>query len=158
MGVCYITRREQREEGREQLGVYCAGNDARPFGEVEIPSKVITLATRVFQNDEYVTKINLPPLLQEIQERAFENCIELQEIVFPDTLQSINKYAFDGCTKLIEIAVPDNIPLLKPYTFGGNNISQLVLKSSFSPKLWDKAYADNHSIKSVDVNCHAISK
>ena len=158
MGICYITRREQREEVSEQLGVYCAGNDARPFGEVEIPSKVITLATRVFQNDEYVTKINLPPLLQEIQERAFENCIELQEIIFPDTLQTINEYAFEGCTKLIEIAVPDNIPLLKPYTFGGNNINQLVLKSSFSPKLWDYAYADNHSIKSVDVNCHAISK
>ena len=158
MGVCYITRREQREEVSEQLGVYCAGNDARPFGEVEIPSKVITLATRVFQNDESVTKINLPPLLQEIQERAFENCIELQEIVFPDTLQTINEYAFDRCTKLIEIAVPDNIPLLKPYTFGGNNISQLVLKSSFSPKLWNYAYADNHSIKSVDVNCYAISK
>lgn len=158
MGVCYITRREQREEVSEQLGVYCTGNDARPFGEVEIPNKVITLATRVFQNDKYVTKINLPPLLQEIQERAFENCVELQEIVFPDTLQTINKYAFDGCTKLIEIAVPDNIPLLKPYTFGGMNISQLVLKSSFSPKLWNYAYADNHSIKSIDVNCHSISK
>lgn len=158
MGTCYITRREQREEVSEQLGVYCAGNDARPFGEVEIPNKVITLAARVFQNDENVTKINLPPLLQEIQEKAFENCIELQEIIFPDTLQTINKYAFDGCTKLIVIAVPENIPLLKPYTFGGNNISQLVLKSSFSPKLWDYAYADNHSIKSVDVNCHLISK
>ena len=158
MGICYITRREQREEVSEQLGIYCAGNDARPFGEVEIPNKVITLATRVFQNDENVTKINLPPLLQEIQKRAFENCIELQEIIFPDTLQTINKYAFDGCTKLIVIAVPENIPLLKPYTFGGNNISQLVLKSSFSPKLWDYAYADNHSIKSVDVNCHLISK
>ena len=68
MGVCYITRREQREEVNEQLGIYCAGNDARPFGEVEIPSKVITLATRVFQNDEYVTKQEFNETLTEIKE------------------------------------------------------------------------------------------
>ena len=117
MGVCYITRREQREEVSEQLGIYCAGNDARPFGEVNIPNKVMILATRVFQNDENVTKINLPPLLQEIQERAFENCIHLKEIVFPNTLQTIHEYAFNGCNELSVIAIPDNIPLLKPYAF-----------------------------------------
>ena len=55
MGICYITRREQREEVNDQLGIYCAGNDARPVEEVYVPDKVIVLATRVFQNDKYVT-------------------------------------------------------------------------------------------------------
>ena len=157
MGECYLTRREKREV-TEQLGIYKIGADARPSGVVVIPNKVITLATRVFQNDGNVTNITLPPYLQEIQERAFENCTSLETIVFPQSIQTIHEYAFSGCEKIQAINVPDNIPLLKPYTFGGNNISQLVLKSSFSPKLWDKAYADNHSIKSVDVNCHLISK
>ena len=157
MGICYITRREQREEVSEQLGIYCAGNDARPFGEVEIPNKVITLATRVFQNDKYVTKINLPPLLQEIQEKAFENCVLLETIVFPQSLQTIHEYAFNGCEKLQAINVSDNIPLLKPYAFGGKNIKQLTLSSTFSPKLWDYAYADNHSIGSATISCYSVS-
>ena len=66
MGECYLTRREKREV-TEQLGIYKIGADARPSGKVVIPTKVTTLATRVFQNDGNVTNITLPPYLQEIQ-------------------------------------------------------------------------------------------
>lgn len=158
MGICYITRREQREEVNDQLGIYCAGNDARPVEEVYVPDKVIVLATRVFQNDKYVTYIHLPPFLQEIQERAFENCEGLANIIFPDGLQAIHQYAFNGCTNLTKIEVPETIPLLKPYTFGGTNIKDLVLDSDFYPKQWDYAFADNHSIETATINCYLISK
>lgn len=158
MGICYITRREQREEVNDQLGIYYAGNDARPVEEVYVPDKVIVLATRVFQNDKYVTYIHLPPFLQEIQERAFENCEGLANIIFPDGLQAIHQYAFNGCTNLTKIEVPETIPLLKPYTFGGTNIKDLVLDSDFYPKQWDYAFADNHSIETATINCYLISK
>ena len=158
MGICYITRREQREEVNDQLGIYCAGNDARPVEEVYVPDKVTVLATRVFQNDKYVTYIHLPPFLQEIQERAFENCEGLANIIFPDGLQTIHQYAFNGCTNLTKIEVPETIPLLKPYTFGGTNIKDLVLDSDFYPKQWDYAFADNHSIETATINCYLISK
>ena len=156
MGECYLTRREKKEV-TEQLGIYKIGADARPSGVVVIPNKVITLATRVFQNDGNVTNITLPPYLQEIQERAFENCVLLETIVFPLSLQTIHEYAFNGCEKLQAINVPDNIPLLKPYAFGGKNIKQLTLNSTFSPKLWDYAYADNHSIGSATISCYSVS-
>ena len=156
MGECYLTRREKREV-TEQLGIYKIGADARPSGVVIIPNKVITLATRVFQNDGNVTNITLPPYLQEIQERAFENCVLLETIIFPQSLQTIHEYAFNGCEKLQAINVPDNIPLLKPYAFGGKNIKQLTLSSTFSPKLWDRAYADNHSIESATISCYSVS-
>ena len=156
MGECYLTRREKREV-TEQLGIYKIGADARPSGIVIIPNKVITLATRVFQNDGNVTNITLPPYLQEIQERAFENCALLETIVFPQSLQTIHEYAFSGCEKIQAINVPDNIPLLKPYAFGGKNIKQLTLSSTFSPKLWDYAYADNHSIGSATISCYSVS-
>ena len=134
MGECYLTRREKREV-TEQLGIYKIGADARPSGVVVIPNKVITLATRVFQNDGNVTNITLPPYLQEIQARAFENCTLLETIIFPQSIQTIHEYAFNGCEKIQAINVPDNIPLLKPYAFGGKNIKQLTLSSTFSPKL-----------------------
>ena len=156
MGECYLTRREKREV-TEQLGIYKIGADARPSGVVVIPNKVITLATRVFQNDGNVTNITLPPYLQEIQERAFENCTSLETIIFPQSIQTIHEYAFSGCEKIQAINVPDNIPLLKPYAFGGKNIKQLTLSSTFSPKLWDYAYADNHSIGSVTIDCYSVS-
>ena len=142
----------------EQLGIYGVGTDARPNGTVVIPNKVTVLATRVFQNDKNVTKIYLPPYLQDIQARAFENCTALQTIIFPQSLQTIYEYAFNGCNKLTDIAIPDNIPLLKPYAFGGNNIDKLILNSTFSPKLWDYAYADNHSIGSVTIDCYSVSQ
>ena len=156
MGECYLTRREKREV-TEQLGIYKIGADARPSGVVVIPNKVTTLATRVFQNDGNVTNITLPPYLQEIQERAFENCTSLETIVFPQSIQTIHEYAFNGCKKLQAINIPDNIPLLKPYAFGGKNIKQLTLNSTFSPKLWDYAYADNHSIGSATISCYSVS-
>ena len=156
MGECYLTRREKREV-TEQLGIYKIGADARPSGVVVIPNKVITLATRVFQNDGNVTNITLPPYLQEIQERAFENCTSLETIVFPQSIQTIHEYAFSGCEKIQAINIPDNIPLLKPHAFGGKNIKQLTLSSTFSPKLWDYAYADNHSIESVTIDCYSVS-
>lgn len=156
MGECYLTRREKREV-TEQLGIYKIGADARPSGVVVIPNKVTTLATRVFQNDGNVTNITLPPYLQEIQARAFENCALLETIIFPQSLQTIHEYAFNGCEKLQAINVPDNIPLLKPYAFGGKNIKQLTLSSTFSPKLWDYAYADNHSIGSATISCYSVS-
>lgn len=156
MGECYLTRREKREV-TEQLGIYKIGADARPSGVVVIPNKVTTLATRVFQNDGNVTNITLPPYLQEIQARAFENCALLETIVFPQSIQTIHEYAFNGCEKIQAINVPDNIPLLKPYAFGGKNIKQLTLNSTFSPKLWDYAYADNHSIESVTIDCYSVS-
>ena len=96
MGECYLTRREKREV-TEQLGIYKIGADARPSGVVVIPNKVITLATRVFQNDKNVTKINLPPLLQEIQERAFENCSQLKEVIISDDVRFIGANAFKRC-------------------------------------------------------------
>ena len=68
MGICYLTRREKKEV-EEQLGIYGVGTDARPNGTVIIPNKVTVLATRVFQNDKNVTKIYLPPYLQDKQER-----------------------------------------------------------------------------------------
>ena len=157
MGICYLTRREKKEV-EEQLGIYGVGTDARPNGTVVIPNKVTVLATRVFQNDKNVTKIYLPPYLQDIQARAFENCTALQTIIFPQSLQTIYEYAFNGCNKLTDIAIPDNIPLLKPYAFGGNNIDKLILNSTFSPKLWDYAYADNHSIGSVTIDCYSVSQ
>lgn len=157
MGICYLTRREKKEV-EEQLGIYGVGTDARPSGTVVIPNKVTVLATRVFQNDKNVTKIYLPPYLQDIQARAFENCTALQTIIFPQSLQTIYEYAFNGCNKLTDIAIPDNIPLLKPYAFGGNNIDKLILNSTFSPKLWDYAYADNHSIGSVTIDCYSVSQ
>ena len=156
MGECYLTRREKREV-TEQLGIYKIGADARPSGKVVIPTKVTTLATRVFQNDGNVTNITLPPYLQEIQERAFENCTSLETIVFPQSIQTIHEYAFSGCEKIQAINVPDNIPLLKPYAFGGKNIKQLTLSSTFSPKLWDYAYAKNQSIESVSIDCYSVS-
>ena len=79
----------------------------------------MTLATRVFQNDEYVTKINLPPLLQEIQERAFENCVHLKEIVFPKTLQTINKYAFNGNVPCRYYEI--NFDCFNPYDYADEN-------------------------------------
>lgn len=157
MGICYLTRREKKEV-EEQLGIYGVGTDARPNGTVIIPNKVTVLATRVFQNDKNVTKIYLPPYLQDIQARAFENCTALQTIIFPQSLQTIYEYAFNGCNKLTDIDIPDNIPLLKPYAFGGNNIDKLILNSTFSPKLWDYAYADNHSIGSVTIDCYSVSQ
>lgn len=156
MGECYLTRREKREV-TEQLGIYKIGADARPSGKVVIPNKVTTLATRVFQNDGNVTNITLPPYLQEIQERAFENCTSLETIVFPQSIQTIHEYAFSGCEKIQAINIPDNIPLLKPYAFGGKNITQLTLSSTFSPKLWDYAYAKNQSIESVTIDCYSVS-
>lgn len=158
MGYCYLEKRGQKEMLIEPIGIYEVGIDARPSGNVTVPNKVKTLATRVFQNDENITSIKLPPYLNEIQEYAFQNCKNLLKIDFPQSLQIINQYAFDGCVNLTTIDVPNNISILKPKAFGGNNINELILKENFAPKLWDYAYANNQSINSADVNCYLISK
>ena len=33
----------------------------------------------------------------------------------------------------------------------------MTLSSTFSPKLWDRAYADNHSIESATISCYSVS-
>ena len=111
MGECYLTRREKREV-TEQLGIYKIGADARPSGVVVIPNKVITLATRVFQNDGNVTNITLPPYLQEIQERAFENCAHLEEVELPQGLTEIYGGVFNSCKSLKKIDLPEKLTIL----------------------------------------------
>ena len=112
MGQCYITRKGFEERVGEQLGIYPAGANGRPQGDVTVIDKVTTLATNVFRNNTDVITVKLPPNLKEIQNYAFENCSNLLNLPLPNKLEKIGNYAFSGCTKLNTIELPSSVKTL----------------------------------------------
>lgn len=180
MGQCYITRKGFEERVGEQLGIYPAGANGRPQGDVTVIDKVTTLATNVFRNNTDLITVKLPPNLKEIQNYAFENCSNLLNLPLPNKLEKIGNYAFSGCTKLntielpssvktlgeyvfsgctnlISILLPTGLKSIAQYAFGGANVKEITLPYGLNPDQWDYAFRDNTSLETVYIECNYLS-
>ncbi len=65
---------------------------------------VLYLDENCFKNDQSITEVVLPAMLQEIPEGAFENCVNLRKITINSQCTTIGIGAFRGCTSLKEVA------------------------------------------------------
>lgn len=180
MGQCYITRKGFEERVGEQLGIYPAGTNGRPQGDVTVIDKVTILATNVFRNNTDVVTVKLPPNLKEIENYAFENCSNLLNLPLPNRLEKIGNYAFSGCTKLntielpsslktlgqyifsgctnlISIVLPTGLRDIAQYAFGGANVKEITLPYGLNPDHWDYAFNKNTSLETVYIECNHLS-
>lgn len=78
---------------------------------VEIPSSVINIESRAFDDCSSLANIEIPSSVETIGENAFSNCTSLQSITFEEgsQLQVIESSAFLGCSALVSVELPSGV-------------------------------------------------
>lgn len=139
---------------------------------IYLPSTVITIKDRAFENCESLSKITLPDGLEEIGGAAFQNCQKLSDIVLPKKLKAVAANAFSNCKSLKQITIPkacalgieafynsglNNITIESGVTkisdtcFAGTNVKELILPQTIEKIGW-QAFADCKNLKTVTLN------
>ena len=84
---------------------------------VTVPSGVIIIGRRAFEECKSIKSVILPDGLKFIERGAFRNCECLEEINLPEGLEVIENDAFYGCYSLKKIVIPASIKQIMPGAF-----------------------------------------
>lgn len=82
---------------------------------------------RYWGKEEIVT---IPSGVVEISTKAFENCSTIKKIIFPESMTVVDLYGLQKCSSLEEIELMSKATQLKRYLLSSQNIK--VLGYSFS--------------------------
>lgn len=121
-----------QEEGEGAVVVSYSGT-AR---DVVIPEAmdghpVVAVGDFMFQDNQMVETVQLPPGLQSIGNMAFFKCVSLRRIEIPEGITLIDQATFGGCESLEEVILPESLeevgqfgflscPKLEEIDFGSN--------------------------------------
>lgn len=82
-----------------------------------VPSTVVNIGGRAFQQCAGLTSITLPESVTSIGEYAFGECTALASVSFGDALTSIGEYAFQQCAALESLIFPETLTSIADYAF-----------------------------------------
>ncbi len=99
-------------------------------GKVIIPSQiegcsVTAIAKGAFQDNQYLTEVEVPDCVTTIQGQTFQGCISLKSVRLSNNLRKIVTTTFNGCIGLKKINIPDSVVELKDNTFHDSPLSTL---------------------------------
>ncbi len=125
---------------------------------VSIPESVREIYSAAFFDCSSLSHVSLPNGLKGISEMAFMGCTSLESISIPDTVEGIGEDAFLNCCNLKNIKIPDSVTYIGERALGfyiAENkefltIDGFVICASAGSAA--QTYADDNSIKFVDVN------
>lgn len=86
-------------------------------GAVTVPSNVISIDSKAFQNCNAITSIAIPEGIARIRASAFRECSSLRTVALPSGLRSIGSSAFYRCNELVSINLPDSIGNIGKWAF-----------------------------------------
>ena len=90
-------------------------------GEVIIPAHVTKIDEYVFDKNNDITSVIIPPYLTDIGAGAFSDCVNLSKVTFTGTkLITIGNGAFYNCA-FSELEIPDNTEVISTFVFAKNN-------------------------------------
>lgn len=84
-----------------------------------LPSTVIEIAPRAFQNCQSLEQITLPTGLKTIGDEAFRLCTKLSTIALPEGIERISEYTFALCDALSQITIPRSVSEIRYDAFNG---------------------------------------
>ena len=97
-------------------------------GNVVVPSGVLSIGEKAFENAKGIKKVTLPDGVRYIHKRAFANS-ELTGINLPESLEDIYEEAFCGCIGLTNIEIPKNVYWIKEHAFSRSGLKNVKLSS-----------------------------
>lgn len=86
--------------------------------ELELHSRVSTIASRAFLNARYLKSVKLTSV-SEIGELAFVGCSALESVDFGDSLREIGYGAFENCALISSLNIPNTTEYIGAVAFGG---------------------------------------
>ena len=118
-------------------------NDAaqQNAAHISVPEGYQVIADCAFSGNQVVEAIDLPSTIIHIGERAFENCTKLITVNIHEGVQDIGRGAFAGCSSLTKLTLPSTIRRIRQSTFSGCeklaefNIPQNVKGNCLIPRL-----------------------
>lgn len=103
----------------------------RAVGDVTIPSNVVSISGRAFQENQGITSLKIPGSVKEIGKEAFIFCPKLKSIEISSGLTSIGDSSFSMCNNLSEISIPDSVVNIDKYAFSMcDNLSKVRLSKN----------------------------
>ena len=87
------------------------------FISITIPSNVIYIGERAFEECDSLTSITIPNSVTSIGYGAFSDCTSLSSVTISENLTSIGDYAFHGCSSLTSITIPESVTSIGDWAF-----------------------------------------
>lgn len=142
------------EPTTQQAGyrVYSGGG---AYGAVRIPATynglpVLEIGTGAFSSHD-ITSIVLPSSIITIADRAFENCADLVSIDLGRDLKTIGEYAFQYNTALKAIALPDGVQTIGNCAFFDCTQLEIVDFGESLTTIGEYAFRSNTSLKAISL-------
>ena len=104
---------------------YKALADCKGLTSVEVPTSVIDIWPRAFENCCDLADVVLSNSLEEIGYKAFSNCIKLSSIEIPFSVRKVDNYAFDNCTGLKIVVVNNPKTIIGTNAFPDNSYEKI---------------------------------
>ena len=104
-------------------GTYSVANYTGHETKVVIPNKyegkkITEIGGLAFKfSSAYIVEVNIPSTVVKINARAFENCVALENVELGKNIQEIGGSAFINCVSLRSITIPSTVTLIKAYAF-----------------------------------------
>ena len=109
--------------GAEGTGVTISGV-APASGALSIPETlgglpVTAIGNWAFENDEFITALEIPAGVTNIGKEAFKNCGQLAAMAIPDGVKDIGDWAFCGCSTLTNLTLGAGVESIGKQSFMG---------------------------------------
>ena len=82
-------------------------------------SNPLSLAHKLYLNDEEIKELTIPDGVTEIRDYAFSGFVGLTSVFIPNTVTSLGDCAFNDCTGLASVSIPDRVTSLGDFVFLG---------------------------------------
>ena len=90
---------------------------------------VKAIGSSAFQEEYWLSKVNIPETVTDIGSYAFYRCTQLQEVNIPKGVKSINDFTF-YYTNLNSIVIPEGVDSIGRGAFMGTNIDSIAIPAS----------------------------
>lgn len=129
-------------------------------GKITIPDGISSIGSEAFKGNSNITEVVFPDGLDNVYKSAFEGCTKLKKITFKGDIEAVDHYAFSGCANLKSVTFEGSIEKISLYAFSRcTALETVVFKGDIAyPStstavngggIWEGAFSDCHSLKSV---------
>lgn len=130
-------------------------------GKITIPDGISSIGSEAFKGNGNITEVVFPEGLDNVYKSAFEGCTKLKKVTFKGDIEAVDQYAFSGCASLKSVTFGGDIEKISLYAFSRcTALETVVFKGDIAyPSdstavngggIWEGAFSDCHSLKSVE--------
>lgn len=121
------------------------------FSHLVEESTLTEINERLFENDQYLTSIFIPPRVQKINKNAFKNCINLESIDFGQNsnLVEIGEKSFYNCISLQKLILPQSVKIIGISSFENNKSLSTIELNEGLTTLSKQSFANCSSLKKL---------